>query len=158
MNVRLLVEYAIVAVLLAVGGVAITNWVKASVQEQKVENLTTKLSHAEQRLDTAETVNATQETVILELADQRKVDGERIVELIDTYSQLSKADKVLRNKLKDLEKKDDAKKYLDTPVPDSVGCLYDDSCPPPAGGTDEGDQGNASRASAPAVRSNPAPP
>lgn len=151
-NVRLWIEYGLVAVLLAVGSVAITNWVKASVQEQKIETLNIRLDTAAERLDTAETVNSTQQSVILDLANQRKVDGERIVELIDTYSSLSQSDKLLRNQLRSLEKKDAAKNYLDMPMPDDAGCVYDGSCPPESPGAGEGGQGNSPIAPAPTVR------
>lgn len=154
-NVRLWIEYGVIAALIAVGGIAVTNYYKSRLQEARVEQVTQELDHVNDRLGTAETVNETQQKVILDLADQRNVDGQRIVELIDSYSTLSQNDKLLRNRLSTLEKNDAAKKYLDTPVPDAVGCLYDETCPTEGSSQAGGGQGTPAGSAAPTVRPDP---
>lgn len=165
-NVRLWIEYALVGVLVASAGLAVANHFRVQVQAEKVETVTAKLDkaqqdvkHVEERLTTAETVNATQQTVILDLANQREVDGQRILELVETYSTLSQSDKLLRNRLLALEKDDAAKRYLDNPIPESVACVYDGTCevptaPATADSKNGGPEGVPSKAAPAEVRTN----
>jgi len=165
-NVRLWIEYCLVGVLVASAGLAVANHFRVQVQAQKVETVQQELEKSENtirafedRLETAETINSAQENIIMDIANQRRVDGERILELIDTYSSLSQSDKVLRNRLILLEKDDDAKRYLDNPIPDSVGCVYDGTCktptPPADPGKDGAGKGLPSKAPPSTMRSDP---
>lgn len=127
-QLRLWIEYALIAGLIVFAGLAVTVKMESLRQETKIEKLSSKVESAETRLGVVEGVNEAQKEVIQDLAAQRSMDGASIVKLMDTYQKLTIADRNLRNQLSDLEKNDEARTFLDALVPDSVGCLYNDSC------------------------------
>lgn len=138
-NLRLYLEYFILAVLLAVAGLAVTLKMQTYRQEISITNLNTGLDKALDRVEVVEGVNQAQEKVIVTLANQREIDNKAVSDLLDTYQALKSTDQRLRGKLDELEKNDEkAKAYLATVLPESVACVYDDSCEdPPANRTDQ---------------------
>lgn len=139
---RLYLEYLLIAVLLGVAALAVSMKFTTMKQENQITSLESNLGIAEGKIEVIEGVNKSQGDVIVRLGEQRDIDGKAIVELMDTYQELSLADNVARQKLRDLERNDEkARTYFAVPLPDSVACVYDDSCPPtqsgsPNGGTD----------------------
>jgi TRAP-type uncharacterized transport system fused permease subunit len=134
-QIRLWIEYALIAAVVIFAGLAVTVKMESLRQEIKITSLSSRIESAETRLGVVEGVNEAQKEVIQDLAAQRSIDGASIVKLMDTYQELTIADRNLRNQLSNLENNDEARSYLDTPVPNSVGCLWDNSCT--ATGADE---------------------
>lgn len=129
-KIRLYIEYAVLAVLLAVVGLAVTLKMQTYRQEISINNLSDGLEKAKGEIKVITSVNEAQESVIQTLGSQRMKDNQIVDQLMDTYDKLREADLNLRSKLDNLEKTDaEAQVYLVSPVPESVACLYDDSCP-----------------------------
>lgn len=138
MKIRLWIEYALVALVLAVAGFAVTLKVQSLQQETHISELSSALERTREQIEVVASVNDAQEQVIMDLAEQREVDGKAIVDLMDTYKGLAIIDKNLRGALAQLEKDNEqARSYLNGTIPESVSCLYDGSCPP----SDNGNQG-----------------
>lgn len=150
-QIRLWIEYALIAAVIIFAGLAITVKMESLRQETKIEKLSGKVESAETRLGVVEGVNKAQKEIIEGLANQRDLDGKAIVNLMDTYQKLTITDRSLRKQLNDLEKNDEARTYLDGAVPDPVGCLYDGSC-----GGDPGPPAQAAGTSADPVLPSPA--
>lgn len=143
-KVRLWIEYALIAVVLATVGLAVTLKMQTYRQETSISNLKAdvesekvRVERVTERLELVEGVNDAQAKVIETLGGQREKDNLAVTKLLNTYQTLRDNDQRLRDKLDDLEKTDaDAKNYFDIPMPESVACLYDDSCTdPPAKGS-----------------------
>lgn len=150
-QIRLWIEYALIAGLIIFAGLSVTVKMESLRQEAKIENLSGKVDKAETRLSVVEGVNEAQKQVIQDLALQRSMDGESIVRLMDTYQKLTITDRNLRNQLSKLEKDDEAKSYLDGHVPNSVGCLWDDSCTATGAGEASGSSTDPANRNAPPV-------
>lgn len=133
-QIRLWIEYALIAAVVVFAGLAVTVKMESLRQENKITSLSGKVDAAETRLSVVEGVNDAQKEIIEGLASQRSLDGQSIVRLMDKYQELTFSDRKLRNQLNDLEKNDEARNFLDAAVPDSVGCLWDDSCIAPSSG------------------------
>jgi len=147
-KIRLYVEYAVLALLIGVAGLAVTLKMQTYRQEISITNLKSdfetekvKVERANERIDLVEGVNEAQAKVIDTLGGQREKDNLAVTKLLNTYQTLRDNDQKLRDKLDDLEKTDaDAKSYFDIPMPESVACLYDDSCPDTPAKTSGGSQ------------------
>lgn len=150
-QLRLWIEYALIAGMVVFAGLAVTVKMESLRQETKIEKLSSKVESAETRLGVVEGVNEAQKEVIQDLAAQRSMDGASIVKLMDTYQKLTIADRNLRNQLSDLEKNDEARTFLDALVPDSVGCLYNDSCTATSAGEASGNGDLPARGNAASV-------
>ena len=144
-KVRLWIEYVLIAVVLATVGLAVTLKMQTIRQETSISNLKSdfeaekvKVERATERLDLVEGVNDAQAKVIESLGGQREKDNLAVTKLLNATQALRDQDQKLRDKLDELEKTDaDAKNYFSIPIPESVACLYDDSCadPPAKGGS-----------------------
>lgn len=137
---RLVIEYFLIGLLIAVGALAVSTKMTSLKQETHISELEGSLNVAEGKIEVIEGVNKSQGEVIVRLGEQREIDGKAIVELMDSYQELSLADNMARQRLRNLEKTDEnARTYFAVPVPDSVACVYDDSCPPTQSGSPKGD-------------------
>lgn len=139
-KIRLYVEYAILALLIGVAGLAVTLKMQTIRQEISITNLSNGLEKAQGQIEVISSVNEAQEKVITTLSGQREDDNLAVNKLLDTYDKLRDADQKIRSKLENLEKTDaQAKAYFDSVVPESVACVYDDSCTEPPGSGKDGD-------------------
>lgn len=138
-NLRLYVEYALIAILLVVCGLAVTLKMQTYRQEISITNLSNGLEKANGQIEVITSVNEAQQGVIDTLGGQRETDNLAVNRLLDTYDKLRDADQKIRSKLDSLEKTDvQAKAYFDSAIPESVACVYDDSCTdPPSSGADQ---------------------
>lgn len=134
-KIRLYVEYAMLALLLGVVGLAVTLKMQTYRQEISITNLSNGLEKAQGQIEVITTVNEAQESVIQSLSGQRETDNQAVTRLLDTYEKLRDADQRIRSKLETLEKTDvHVKAYFDVVIPESVACVYDDSCGSPGSG------------------------
>lgn len=139
-KIRLYVEYAMLAVLLGVAGLAVTLKIQTYRQQISITNLSNGLEKAQGEIEVITSVNAAQEGVIKSLSGQRESDNLAVTNLLNAYDKLRDADQRIRSKLDTLEKTDaQAKAYFDSVVPESVACVYDDSCTEDSGGSKDGD-------------------
>lgn len=137
---RLWIEYGLIAVLLGTVAMAVTLKMQTYRQEISITNLSDGLKNAQGEIKVISSVNEAQESVIKTLGSQRDTDNKAVTQLLDTYQKLRDADQKIRSKLDTLEKTDvQAKVYFDSAIPDSVACVYDDSCSDPPGDRKTGD-------------------
>lgn len=156
-KIRLWIEYGLVALVLAVAGFAVTIKLQSLRQETHISELSSQLEIASERIGVIASVNDAQEQVIMNLADQREVDGKAIVQLMDSYQNLTIIDRNLRKALAQLENNDEARTYLDIPVPGSVGCLFDGTCGPGGDSPNKRSESKPATWTTPPVPATPAP-
>lgn len=129
-NVRLAIEYALIALLLISAGVATTLWYRTNLIEKRNEVLWS-------RVTTNEAVNKQQDDTITNLREQRAVDALVIAGIIDDYARLTKSDVLARRKLAELEiKHANVRDYLNTALPPELVCLLNPPCATKASATD----------------------
>lgn len=113
---RLYLEYFLLALLLISGALAWTF-------HQQSERLSLEVENLEQSLSVVRSANEAQAETIRRLEEQRLADEEALIRLMERNRTLDQQSRALRQELTRLEK-EDARDYLDAPVPASVGCLY----------------------------------
>lgn len=155
-NARLYLEYALIALVLAIGGLAVTLKVQAMRQEvtlatqaSTIERLDSDLTLEKARVTLVESVAQAQGAALTKLADQRKIDGNIMNELMDTYQGLQLQDDKLRSQLDSLRDDEHAKEYLAAPYPAELACMWDESCEAPAAGSNGSSKGNGATYPAP---------
>lgn len=120
---RLILEYFLIAALIAIAAVVITLWYKNQKLEQANDNLGNRVA-------VVELTNSINESTIQELKEARKVDAEVISELAKTQQRISQKDEDTRKRLDELEKQsEDVKNYLDQPMPPELACMLFNTCP-----------------------------
>ncbi|MET4675912.1 MULTISPECIES: hypothetical protein [unclassified Luteibacter] len=136
---RLIIEYGLIAAVVALAGWTLATW---WTNRQTVASLTSSLTDVSGRVgglthDLSQQVQANkdQDDAIAELKRLRTIDSQALGEL---QGELAKADTkgdTVRRKLAELEKSNaDAKALLDTAVPPALGCVLDGTPCPGAGG------------------------
>jgi hypothetical protein len=121
-NVRLIVEYALIAIIIAVAAVAFTLWTQTHELNAKNDTLLGRVSQVE-------IINQAQDATINDLQDLRKKDAEVMAGLVTDFKQLSQNDSAARKKLSELEKSNaKVRDYLDQPLPAELVCLLNESC------------------------------
>lgn len=143
-NVRLVIEYVLIALIIAGTASAIALWYRTKFLEASNDNL-------RERIISVELTNQLQDKTIVELQELRERDVKVISELAKDYEGLSKTDARARKQISVLESKDaDVREYLDRPIPPELACVLNDTCPPAKAGVASG-KGNAPSPAAGAV-------
>lgn len=128
-KLRLYLEYALIALLLAVAGFATYNYTTRLKLDTKVTKLEGKVDKAEERVAQVEAINAQQATAIDTIRSIREVDGTILAGLATDMNALRVRDTSMTTRLATLERSNEAvRKYLNTAVPAPVGCLLDRTC------------------------------
>lgn len=128
-GIRLWIEYIMLAALLGVIGLAVTLKMQTYRQTISINNLSTGLEKAQGDIATLSSVNEAQDGIIENLSGQRATDNAAVDRLLSAYDKLRDADQKIRSKLDDLEKTDvNVQTYFSVSIPESVACVYDDSC------------------------------
>lgn len=121
-NVRLVIEYLLIAVAIAGAATALTLWYRTNYLESRNDEL-------RERITNVEVINETQDQTITDLQNLRKIDAEVMAGLVTDYAKLSKSDAAARKKLSDLEKQNErVRDYLDEPLPAELVCMLNNSC------------------------------
>lgn len=128
-NLRLMIEYALIATIVIIAGITATMWVDKLKTEVALAETRTDLESVLHTVDALEGTTERQGTEIVTLNGLRKVDSTALLELVSSMEALAKKDGNVRARLQHLEDTNDVvKAYMDTPLPADVACLHNDSC------------------------------
>lgn len=126
---RLLIEYMLIAVLLAVAGFTFNLWLNKAKVESKLEAAKKEVKVIQSKLLAIELVNDVQEKTIEDLRDLRITDAKALTGLLQDYKLLAKRDTEARQRLSALENTNETvRAYLNTPIPAELECLLNNSC------------------------------
>lgn len=121
-NVRLVIEYVLIAFAIAGAATAIALWYRTQYLETRNDEL-------RERISNVEVINEAQDKTISDLQALRQQDAVVMAGLVIDYAKLSKSDATARKKLLDLEKQNaNVRSYLDEPLPHELVCMLNDSC------------------------------
>lgn len=125
---RLLIEYALLAVLLVTLGLSFSLWLS---RKKTDDMLTTANEHIEllkTRVAVVEQVNEFQQGTIDTLEQLRAQDAKALTGLSDDYERLNSRDQSVRKRIQELEKTNaQVRSYLDQPLPDDLRSLLNQS-------------------------------
>lgn len=126
---RLWLEYALIAGLLILAGVAAFNYVTRLKLDTRVATLEGKVTTAENRVKLVEEVNEQQKQALETIQGLNSVNDTMLAGLAADMEALRVRDRSAFDRLAALEKSNEAvRKYLNTVVPAPVGCLLDRTC------------------------------
>lgn len=121
-NVRLVIEYILIGLIIAGMATAITLWYRTQYLETRNDEL-------RERITNVEVINEAQDKTITDLQDLRQQDAAVMAGLVMDYAKLSKSDAHARKKLSELEKQNaNVRDYLDQPLPPELVCMLNNSC------------------------------
>lgn len=127
---RLVLEYALIAVIVTVAGFTFTLWLSKIRTERDLANTQLELIGVQSRLTTIESINVTQKEEIAALGKLRAVDAQALGGLLADYKELASSDAAVRDRLKNLENSNEAvRNYLSQPIPPELVCMLNESCP-----------------------------
>ncbi|AXI83656.1 hypothetical protein FUT69_08060 [Xylella taiwanensis] len=127
-SVRLLIEYTMIGALVALIGHAVLAWSERSQLAQRATHLAQQLARVESTLEQQIAINRDQDEAIARLRSLREIDRHALAGLHTDLNRITSRDRVLRQRITHLEHlHDEAKTFLDTDVPDVLGCLLDGS-------------------------------
>ena len=151
-NIRLVIEYVLIALVIACAASALTLWYRTNALEGKNETLIDRVSKVEG-------INEQQDATIVTLRDLRERDGKVINALVKDFDEILGSDTLRRKELRELETKDEnVRAYLDQPLPSSLACLLNHTCGSQGGDKDRAGKaagGTAGSVQSPAKSSNP---
>lgn len=126
---RLVIEYALIAAVVIIAGVAVALWGAKKKTELVLAQTETRLTTSESRLSTVESVNQANLETINQLTSLRSKDASAIDGLLTDYRSLSNNDTAVRTRLQTLERSNEAvRDYLNQPVPTELACLLNGTC------------------------------
>lgn len=132
---RLIIEYVLIAMLLAALGLAVTLYVAKLKQDRAVAELRGDVTTLTGEVGGLKNVNEIYKADITELKELRFLDAEALGKLVDEMKNLSTQDTEFRNKLSRLEATDESvRAYLNSPVPPQLRCMLERTCEDPADG------------------------
>ena len=121
-NVRLVIEYILIGLIIAGAATAITLWYRTQYLETRNDEL-------HERITNVEVINEAQDKTISDLQALRQQDAAVMAGLVTDYAKLSKSDATARKKLSELEKQNaNVREYLDQPLPPELVCMLNNSC------------------------------
>ena len=126
---RLVIEYALLAVLVAVAGFTFSMWLQKERTEQVLQRAQGELQTVQGRLTVVEAVNDQQEQTIANLKDLRVEDARALGSLLNDYKSLAANDARVRRRLTTLEQTNETiRNYLNQPIPSDLVCLLNGTC------------------------------
>lgn len=124
-NLRLVIEYALITVLLLVAGVTVHLY----VVKQDLVKANTVLT---ERVAQAETINTLQEKAIVTLSKAREQDNVAIRILTSENERLDNLHTQTRKQIAQLESENEiVRSYLSTRIPAELACVLNRTCPAP---------------------------
>lgn len=126
---RLVIEYVLLAVLVAVAGFTFTMWLQKERTENALAKTQGELSTVQSRLTLVEAVNTQQEQTITDLKELRLEDAKALGGLLTDYKSLAENDARVRRRLSNLEQTNEAvRNYLNQPIPPELVCVLHGTC------------------------------
>lgn len=121
-NLRLYVEYFLIAVIVAGAATCLTLWYRTQALEKSNTEFVSRLA-------TVEADNVIQDGTIADLQRLRQQDAKVMAGLIEDHARLAKLDSAARRKLTALENKNEnVRAFLDRSIPPELVCLLNNSC------------------------------
>lgn len=149
---RLVLEYVLIAVIVAVAGFTFTMWLSKERTEKSLLTTQNELQTVQQRLGAVESVNLQQQETIAELKELRFQDAQALMGLLTDYKVLANNDAHARNRLATLEQANETvRNYLNQRIPPDLACLLNNTCDTGNSGSDKGGTGSTSRGAGAAV-------
>lgn len=134
-HVRLLIEYALIAAVVALAGLYVAQRIHGLQLDAQVQKLAGDAQLADGTIKVLAQANADQDAAIASLKDLRARDSRQIQSLQKDFKKTDAASMQVKAKLAALEKTNvQAKSLLDTAVPDVARCVLDGTpCPARSG-------------------------
>lgn len=149
---RLVIEYVLIAVIVAVAGFTFTMWLSKERTEKSLLTTQNELQTVQQRLGAVESVNRQQQETIGELKELRLQDAQALTGLLTDYKVLADNDARARNRLVTLEKSNETvRNYLNRHIPPDLACLLNNTCDTGNSGSDKDGAGGTARGAGAAV-------
>lgn len=121
---RLIIEYVLLAILVAVAGYSVNSFVQIRSLNKSNAELNTKVGGLTGALETVVSVNADQQLAINKLKVLRTTDANAIDGLKSELEANGQKTATVATKVSQLEKNNgEAKKVLDTAIPRDLGCV-----------------------------------
>jgi hypothetical protein len=128
-NFRLVIEYALIATIVALCGFTAALWSSKLKTEESLAATQNALGVVSQSLNTTVGVVSDSVKKISDLSDLRRQDSKALTLLTSNLASLAKKDYEVRSRLQYLESSNEVvKQYLDAPIPPELICLLDDTC------------------------------
>lgn len=134
-HVRLLIEYAMIAALVALAGLYVAQRIHSLQLDTQVQKLAGDAQLADSTIKVLAQANVDQDAAIASLKELRARDSRQIQSLQKDFKKTDAASLQVKAKLAALEKTNvQAKSLLDTAVPDVARCVLDGTpCPARSG-------------------------
>lgn len=134
-HVRLLIEYAMIAALVALAGLYVAQRIHGLQLDAQVQKLASDAQLADGTIKVLARANVDQDAAIASLKELRAKDSRQIQSLQKDFKKTDAASLQVKAKLAALEKTNvQAKSLLDTAVPDVARCVLDGTpCPARSG-------------------------
>ena len=134
-HVRLIIEYALIAAMVVLAGLYVSQRIHGLELDTKVQQLAGEAKLADGTIKVLAKANVDQDQAIDRLRELRAKDSQQIQSLQKDFKKTDRASLQVKAKLSELEKTNvQAKSLLDTAVPDAVGCVLDGTtCPAHSG-------------------------
>lgn len=138
-NVRLVIEYALLAALVVVGGLAVSEKIHGLVLDKQVSDLQGQTGKQQDTINNLVDANGQQQQAIGQLQDMRDKDSHTIVGLQSDLKMFRVSAKSVSDKVSELEKNNArAKALMDVAVAPDIGCVLDGTpCPAAARSTNQ---------------------
>lgn len=121
-NARLMIEYALIAAILCIGGATVHLWSVKNEYSKKNAELTLRMGQAE-------ALAAVHEAVIVSLNEARERDNAAIVRLASENKRLDEVGKTHRSQIAKLEKENaNVRNYLAERIPPELACVLNRTC------------------------------
>lgn len=115
---RLVIEYALLAIVIASATLALTIWFQRERVESKLGDARVRIENLKGRVAKVEQINQIQDGTIQQLETLRLRDQQALTGLNEDYSALAGRDAAVSKRIAELEKQNEAvRAYLDQPVP-----------------------------------------
>lgn len=134
-HVRLIIEYAMIAAMVALAGLYVAQRIHGLQLDTQVQKLTGDAQLADGTIKVLAQANVDQDAAIASLKELRARDSRQIQSLQKDFKKTDAASLQVKAKLAALEKTNvQAKSLLNTIVPDAVTCVFDGTpCPARSG-------------------------
>jgi hypothetical protein len=130
---RLIIEYMLIAMLLAALGLSVTLYISKLKQDVVVEGLHSDVTSLNGEVGSLKTLNEFHKADIQELKELRYLDADVLGKLVNEMNALSNRDAEFRAKLGRLEEADETvRTYLNSPLPPQLRCMLERTCESPA--------------------------
>lgn len=142
-HVRLLIEYALIAVFVTLAGFAVQQYYHGKGLQEQVDKLNTDVGSLNTSIDQLATVNHQQDEAIQKMRKLREIDSQSITALQTGLSSNKRVSEATRDMLNQLEVTNAAaKEILDMPLDPGLRCMLDRTCPDKGGDKDKGRRPN----------------